>query len=51
MADDDLTQDELDELTRAKAPSTQKELTRKATEYILKEAEKANGKQLNLPDK
>jgi hypothetical protein len=44
------TPDELDELTKARKPSTQKELSKKAQAYILKKAEEANGKPLNLPD-
>jgi hypothetical protein len=42
MKDKELTQKELDELTRARKPSTPKELTKKATEYILKKAEEAD---------
>lgn len=34
----------------AKRPSTKKELVEKATEHILKKAEEANGKPLDLRD-
>lgn len=37
------SEDELKELTRARKPSTAKELSKKAQEYILKKAEEANG--------
>lgn len=43
MTDEELTQKELDELTKARKPSTQKELTEKARRYIMEQAEIANG--------
>jgi len=46
MTDKEPTQEELDELTRARNPSTAKELAKKAEKYILEQAEKANGKPL-----
>jgi hypothetical protein len=46
MTDKEPTREELDELTRARNPSTAKELAKKAEKYILEQAEKANGKPL-----
>lgn len=50
MAKDEPSKDELEELTKARKPSTQKELTRKAIAYIKKQAEEASGKPINIPD-
>lgn len=41
--EEELSEEQLKELIKARKPSTNKELTRKATEYILKQAEEANG--------
>ena len=53
MSNEEWTEEEYREFTRAKTPSTDKELSRKAQEYIMKKAEEANGKPLksDLPDK
>lgn len=47
MSDEEWTAEELQEFTKAKKPSTKKELTKKAERYILKKAEEANGKPLD----
>lgn len=49
MSDEDPTQDQLDELTRQRKPSTKRELTRKAEEYILRQARIADGEEEETP--
>lgn len=52
MAEKKLSKEELEELelTKARKPSTKKELTAKAIAYIKKQAEEASGKPINIPD-
>lgn len=47
---ENMSEDKLAELTRARKPATQKELTKKARKYILEKAEEANGKPLDIKE-